>query len=154
MAWAGFGDGGGARARLSTPKFPAGISGPAGSMGPRLAASPGKLPLLPLGLEPLEVDGAEQAPEDDATMEKNAMEAGQLFAILSRSGCGLAYCCCGGCYPVWWACRGNGGLVLWHKTGRLTLDVGPCLSLDLSCTCTQGAQWARSYSISPALKAT
>ena len=39
-------------------------------------------PLLPLGPGPMEVDGAEQAPEDGAMVEDAVGRAGQLFTIL------------------------------------------------------------------------
>ena len=87
-----------------------------------------------------------QLENDAAWRSRSILHCPELGAMA------LAHCCCRGWCPVWWACRGGVDFVLWCKTDSLT--IGPCLGLDLSCTQTQRAKWARSCSISPALKAT
>ena len=93
------------------------------------------LPLVPLGLGPMEVDGAEQVPEDGATVGEATDEETDSLLQPSPEGddCGLAHCCCrgfgvllAGMYGVGWTCA-----TVQNRPDRLTLEVGLCL--DLSC---------------------
>ena len=85
MVWAGFGDGGGAGAGPSSPKYQLEEADQWVPWEPELELAQEGPPLLPLGPGPMEVDGTELAPEYGATEEEDA--TGELVgSLLCRTG--------------------------------------------------------------------